>query len=111
MRLSAIEMDVCDLLEDEDLHPKVILSKNQRKRKLNELMTEEVEDRTLEAFSDYSKREHGVKPNIAKRPPQRDFKTYNGERKYHGHGHNKPYSHHHSSNKPSRGRGGSRNHF
>lgn len=110
MRLTAIEMDVTDLLEGEDMRPRVIMSKNQRRRKLNELMTEEVEDRTLEAFSNYSQHEFGGKSYLAKRQPDREHdysrSRYNGRshESYRGGGYQ-------SRNKPSRGRGGRRHHF
>lgn len=71
MKLTAVEMNLGDFIEEEDLHPKVILSKNQRRRKLNELMHEEVEDRTLEAFNDYSRHEDSHRSSLNKRRPDR----------------------------------------
>jgi hypothetical protein len=46
------------MVHPDDIEPRgVILSKNQRRRKLNELIYEDVEDRTLQSFREYDRQE------------------------------------------------------
>lgn len=71
MKVTAIELNLGDFIEDEDMHPKVIMSKNQRRRKLNELMHVEVEDMTVDVFNQFSRNEDNHKSNLDKRKPDR----------------------------------------
>jgi hypothetical protein len=110
MRLSAIEMNLGDLIDDEDVHSKVVMSKNQRRRKLNELIEIDEEDNTVEAFNQYAHREKEYKSQLVKRRPEKDFGRRSQDQRGGYHDRNQR-GHRNQHGYPPRGRGGHRNHF
>jgi hypothetical protein len=106
MKITSVELNLGEVIEEEDLHPKVILSKNQQRKRLNQLMHEEVEDRTLQSFAKYSQEQERHKPSMAKRPPEKENFRFHGQEQYTNHPSSNRYGHNkHQYQHPRSGHG------
>lgn len=100
MTMGSIELNITNLdLEEE--RPKVLLSKNQKRKKLNELIHEDVEDHTLESFNTFSKEEDNYKRKNHLKEHYSKKKNHYNEHHRQDSSHNHKHKHHYNQNKNS----------